>query len=697
MLSKNNRQLAQMRSAKQKQRFGLRKLTIGVASVLLGTTFFMGTAYADENTTTNTADTSTPTTTEVAQTKQQQPTAVLNTQNSSNEAFSDQSVNDQGTTTGSQSDSNQTSSANDQSNDQQKLSLNTSSLTNGSTVDPSQLGVSLREESGSTSLTDNDQTNITLTHGNKDAHVLLFNVDAKASDNVTVKVPSIFTPSPDQDSAQGVSVTSTTNSDNSTTLTYHFTKTANNSYSLNIGLSPKYSDWSLLAEGSKYTVDVNKNGSLAAQVTYTIAAPAKITDAKVLLDQYQHTNLVQGQKYPVAIQLPNDGGNDGDNFTGTVTVTVPTGFQLETNGAHGLSYYSEFSHHDSTNTVDNSGITSITQPGGAGTPIVIHFNTKKANLNEAYMLFWGTYTQAISAGDNNFKATVSYQSVDGTQTEAATHVTNGAVKAVNMPVNSTQRSSLDTKMTMPEKIATDNGTANETHQSDNTDSYKYPSGWSFDLQNDGNVAQTNVKLHIDLEPGTVFNGKGISFTSTGENAGVTVVATLNDGTKLTLLNDHKIGVNDNSDSASFASDTAALDGSNVKSLDITFDKINAGSDMTIGLSTLNSILSKATSKKKGDKATYSYTLTSDQGVTKSGTKTVDIVDPDPVEQNINFTGHSSGFTNGTYDKNSTGSSALMNSGQIMYLLAHAKENDSRPSSYLIVIPAGTWHLLVTLT
>lgn len=47
MLSKNNLQLLTQRGARQRQRFALRKLTVGVASVLLGTTFFIGAASAD--------------------------------------------------------------------------------------------------------------------------------------------------------------------------------------------------------------------------------------------------------------------------------------------------------------------------------------------------------------------------------------------------------------------------------------------------------------------------------------------------------------------------------------------------------------------------------------------------------------------------------------------------------------------------
>ena len=49
MLSKNNLKFYEQRHAfYQKSHFGLRKLSIGVASVLLSTTFFLGKAHADE-------------------------------------------------------------------------------------------------------------------------------------------------------------------------------------------------------------------------------------------------------------------------------------------------------------------------------------------------------------------------------------------------------------------------------------------------------------------------------------------------------------------------------------------------------------------------------------------------------------------------------------------------------------------------
>lgn len=53
MVSKNNKQLYTNKLQQQKQRFGIRKLTVGVASVLLGTTIFMGNQVAHADTTNN--------------------------------------------------------------------------------------------------------------------------------------------------------------------------------------------------------------------------------------------------------------------------------------------------------------------------------------------------------------------------------------------------------------------------------------------------------------------------------------------------------------------------------------------------------------------------------------------------------------------------------------------------------------------
>jgi LPXTG-motif cell wall-anchored protein len=59
MLSKNNTYLKKKKIANQSQRFGLRKLSIGTVSVLLGTLLFMGNSQASADTTTDTASTDT--------------------------------------------------------------------------------------------------------------------------------------------------------------------------------------------------------------------------------------------------------------------------------------------------------------------------------------------------------------------------------------------------------------------------------------------------------------------------------------------------------------------------------------------------------------------------------------------------------------------------------------------------------------
>ncbi|MCW4388159.1 mucin-binding protein [Limosilactobacillus oris] len=88
MLSKNNLQLLTQRSVRQRQRFGLRKLTVGVASVLLGTTFFIGTANAATSSAATTPATAQPasantaagTPTQQQTTTQPESTAAANSQ-----------------------------------------------------------------------------------------------------------------------------------------------------------------------------------------------------------------------------------------------------------------------------------------------------------------------------------------------------------------------------------------------------------------------------------------------------------------------------------------------------------------------------------------------------------------------------------------------------------------------------------------
>ena len=690
MVSKNNTKYLIEKNANKQQRFGLRKLSIGVASVLLGTTFFIGATtnvQANTNVTNQVKNQSVELSNNSANpisNKKVVPSSTLANPQSSTSASSSTPASNASSDGMKSAQSNSSASP---ANANGTQTLNTSDQTTAK-VPASQLKANLAV-TNPTTLTDNGQTEVTLTHGQRDIHDLKFHITADAKETITVAVPSIFEiASADEDSLHSVNVTvDKTNNE----VIYFFNRTG--SYDLNLYLKPTVSDWSFLAKDSSYPVIVKKNGTEEATVTYTIGAPAKITAMTVKLDKYQKGNLVIGQKYAVGIQLNNDGIKDGDNLKGTLTVNVPEGFQVDTSGAYGLSKTKEIPDTmGSTDVVDSSNI-EINQPGGAGTPVTINFNCSKTDLNSSHILFWGTYTRALTQSENNFTASVTYRSTDGTN-ESVSQLLNNQTSTLTLPVNNFQRNELFPEMTMANKVVTDNGQANGEHQSQQMGE-SYPSdNWKINIQNTGNIAQTNVKLHVNVEPGTVFNPQpdksgGINFDTTGENSGITVVATLTDGSTITLLNHHDAGINSNGDNALLSNDVKAKDGSNIKTLDITFDKINAGSGVNITLNTVSSILSSATNKKAGDKAYYGYTISSDQGITtpSNNSKVLPIVDP---ISSLVFRGRSSDFNNGIYDKNITSveSSGVYNTGQISYIITHNKEEDNRPSSYFLVIPAG---------
>lgn len=710
MLSKNNSKLLDQRNANKQQRFGLRKLSIGVASVLLGTTFFLG-ATTDVHAATI-ANQGQEETTNVKSTDGNSAnlrTSTTLTKQGSQASNNTNNRNDQTNTTTSEtittsdSPASQTaskSSVNNQDKVTQAINISSASK-NQSTV--ASLLPSLRETTSGTTITDNGKTEVNLTRGNyQNNRQLVFNVYGKSGDIVTVTVPKIFTPSADQDKAHGVTVKESRNNDGSAVFTYSFTNAANRSFGLNIVLQTAIQDWDLPNAGDKYYVTVNQNGSSMARITYIIGKTnpstgtstgqatkedTEIIDAIVKVDPNEHGNLVQGQKYAFGLQLPNTGNKDKDNYKGTLKIDVPDGFELDQNGAYGLTYASDFGKIDA---VYPQGL-QISQNGGAGTPITISFDNGKSYLNDNYILFWGTYTKNLDADNNKFIVNpFDYQTENNGELSAIKHF-DGKTRDINLSVTDAERSSVKTAFNVPEKIGTDNGTANGTHQYEDVNNWKYPDGsTSISILNDGNIVQNNVKVHLDVEPGTIFTGKGINFNMTGENAGIRVIATLKDDSRIVLV-DHNIQpVNSNGDSASIDKDTNAKDGSNIKSLDVVLDKIQAGSQVNITFNNgTSAILSSATNKKVGDKANYSYTINSDQlSVSQFGSKQSEIVAPDKVTFQLNLTGHSGGFINGTYDKNSISSTGLMNRGRIAYIIAHNKEDDSRPSSYFIVIPAG---------
>lgn len=133
-MSKNNQKEVLRKMQPQRPHYGLRKLTIGVASVLLGITFLAGgtVAHASAPTTTNT-DANTPTTTQVTNNNQVSTakTATLTQTQASSDNNATQPANNGGQTVNTNAQSTDTNS-----NTNQTTTFNVSKQ-NNENVDPS--------------------------------------------------------------------------------------------------------------------------------------------------------------------------------------------------------------------------------------------------------------------------------------------------------------------------------------------------------------------------------------------------------------------------------------------------------------------------------------------------------------------------------------------------------------------------------
>ncbi len=244
------------------------------------------------------------------------------------------------------------------------------------------------------------------------------------------------------------------------------------------------------------------------------------------------------------------------------------------------------------------------------------------------------------------------------------------------------------------EIYTDNGQADGEHQSDDTKLDYNDNGSlirSIEVYNNGNVAQENVLIHLDIEPGTIMNGGegeyALAITSSSENqpSGLTR-ATLTDGRTVDLqmgnfvtsnVNSIVVAIDDKAISAG-----VAKDGSNIKALDIGYKNIEAGTKVKINFSN-NAILEKGTTKKVNDTAEYSYTVTSDKGQELTGKMSLNIKAPNPSKNQ--FTGNILNFNNTSYQPTSEDGG---NIATITYQIRNIVQYNDIPSSYFIAIPQG---------
>lgn len=706
MGSKNNLKLRSEKMAQRKAKYKIKKLNVGVASVMVGVLLafsnadavnadVVDTATNDEKTTQLTE--STENETEVALTETPEENTVTSTQ-TVEQAEADKSA-DQGVPPVENNEVSSAESTTEAPQEQMHATFR-SAVADVPTVNVDQV------------IENNTQSQaVTLDHGDNETRSISIMVPAVAGDTVTVTVPYIFTASTgssingelynvDTETSPVADPGYVTNkASQNTTFTYNINTTA--SMIFNLRLVPTVSDWSFLTPGSKFQVVVKKNGDDIGEITYTIGQPAEITTVNLNFDQNQtaENGLVKDQKYVLGVNLANNGQKDGDNFAGTVTLNVPKGFLADTTSigyAYGLTDKTVVGDTASDFATLANGKNVTIKQAAAGEPVVIDFNNAKTDLLKGSLLLFGTYTTELAASDNNFDATVAYYSIN-TAGERAKDMIQQAVgtKQLNLAVATKVNNSWGAQFKKKDgEIYTDNGQADGEHQSDDTKLDYNDNGSlirSIEVYNNGNVAQENVLIHLDIEPGTIMNGGegeyALAITSSSENqpSGLTR-ATLTDGRTVDLqmgnfvtsnVNSIVVAIDDKAISAG-----VAKDGSNIKALDIGYKNIEAGTKVKINFSN-NAILEKGTTKKVNDTAEYSYTVTSDKGQELTGKMSLNIKAPNPSKNQ--FTGNILNFNNTSYQPTSEDGG---NIATITYQIRNIVQYNDIPSSYFIAIPQG---------
>lgn len=715
MLSKNNHYGKRIANTPHAPRYALRRLKVGLVSVALGTVFFFTPqALAD---TTSEVDTGTNSTTVAANNTTDHTTnnkvSLTNATSAPVDTSKDTvqttpTLSDAETVTNSTVPTTSTSeSSNSVTNNLSNTDTTQNSSTNNTTTQTNNLNskvqAKLQANPSNTNITisDGDTNQVTLSHGQAQGQrVVHVTTDATSGDTFTIEVPYIFTAT---NNASGDLFSAETKlmpiNDPAfisskplfnTTFIYHI-KNVNGNISFNINLLPQLRDWALLEPGQVFKLTVARNNQQVGDITYTIGPAPVISDVTIGFDHNQSNDLLPNQTYMVGIGMPNDGLNDGDNFTGTIRVDVPDGFVFDPSRSNGIVTGSNVGDDIGMfSTLGSMKDITISQEA-AGKPIIIEYNRTKSELNKGFILLYGHYTKNISANQNTFTATVTATT---TNTDGDKANYDGSIQTItrsrniDMPVEAPARNSLDSSFAIgDDNIYRDHVNQDGSHQSDDP-KLTYGPQRRIEIINNGNQTQQDVTTHIDLEPGTVLvklsNGKyGLLLNSSATNKPKSIIATLNDGRKVNI----PISISTFNDGCSIGyaapitSDLIDLginaDGTNITSLDVTYASLEPGTKLEISFGN-NGLISD---KKPGENATYSYTVTSANGASHNGMQSISIDDPKRFQ--YQFTGWIN-FSGGDYQPNSENGGNL---AKVSYTLQHANYSDEA-SSYLIEIPRG---------
>ena len=618
-----------MNEDKRVPHYGLRKLSVGVVSVLLSTTIFWATsgqveAADNQPGTTATANDESATSSEGA--SQALTLRVTSTTNSNNASATVTKNNDNSSVNSSASQTTKTSTntanvvaTKNSDNGSTETSTNTKVKASASADSSATTKATKDESTGATSSSSSNQLKttqtLTLTKGkgqrtamllaqkltdpkatisdnlssseevtlnNTDTadRVITINYTANQGDVFRVTVPYLFVAKPQPGSNYTFATESTSDDVSSvfnaaksyqnTVITY--TAPTGGQLSLNIALQKALDNWSLLKAGTTLPITVeqqvkDEKGNISwktvATRTYTIGTINQIKSNDMQFDQNQQTNLVKNNKYIVGIRLRSNNDNyNGENangtFSGSITVKVPKGFQLDKgNDTYAWGLISKYHEtvdkvgdtlDDSTTGTLSSGNNITVDQASAGGDITINFSKlTREQIDKGIIAFWGKYLDDITADENKFSDTVNYHTAtnDNTETSKQTYTSTGSVN-VNLSVNETQNNSLKVQFQPNDRdnsadkkdnqyIYTDNakpGSSGDDHQV-NQGIYNYGNNRVVSVLNDGNTTQTNVEIHVKVEPGSAiysprytdddgkFHFKWFSSTSTENQYGTT--------------------------------------------------------------------------------------------------------------------------------------------------------------------------------
>ena len=322
MVSRNNQRIKIERMLNQKQRFGIRKLSIGVVSVLLGTTFFLGNGVVHADTVSNSQITTTSST--PASSSDSNSSNVTITSSETGSAASSATTNDTSASSATSSTSATSASA---ASSSQRASASSAATSSSAPTSASQTSTSSKlsaakmlvatTTSSNASVVDfSGNTSSTLAADTYKNYSLSYTVTLNKGDKLTITLPYVFTnvavsTPTGLTAANGVTTSEVVNEYanayyelNGLTQalgehTVNLTATAAGSYTFTLSFANAFSNTGLLVQAS-YAINLYRNDSQLTNATYTVnvaAADAGDTPTPtVAIDQNQTETLTTNQQ-----------------------------------------------------------------------------------------------------------------------------------------------------------------------------------------------------------------------------------------------------------------------------------------------------------------------------------------------------------------------------------------------------------------